>query len=566
MKINYFKKTGIVFASLSILLSGCDFLDTKIDTDLTPQSLETSYSMLWYFGYAIYSNIQSGFSALDGNFFAAASDEAQQTRESGYAYSFNRGIISPNNVTAASNSIYNKCYEGIRACNFFLDFSENGEEFLALNRNVKENPDNYERDLRNLGWLRAEAHICRAYYYMELIKRFGGVPIVETTSDKDVNSGKISRSSYDDVVEYIVNEIDTYKDELQTNWKTHPDNVKDSDGRFDLKSALAIKARVLLYAASPLNNPDNDLTKWERAAHATQDVISLMNYAMPTNRGYGNYFQEYNAAAHEESIFVLRISQSNSLEKANYPIATIGGNSGITPTQDLVDAYEYLRNVIPNPQNPYEGRDPRLAATIVTNGSEWNGRTIDQLPGGTDDMQKPNAGKTGYYLKKFLPANLNLTRDAKVYHVWVVFRYADILLMHAEAMNEAYGVTARPEGFTVSARQALTTVRNSASSSLPLINSIADVALFRNAVKRERRVELAFEDHRYWDLIRWKDAETVLNKPVHGVKISKDEGDNLLYQVQEVGERVFHTRNYHLPFSRSEIVNSGGTLKQNEGY
>ena len=401
---------------------------------------------------------------------------------------------------------------------------------------------------------------------MELIKRFGGVPIVETTLDKDGNPGKIPRSSYDDVVEYIVKEIDTYKDELQTNWRTHPDNLTTSEGRFDLKSALAIKARVLLYAASPLNNPTNDITKWERAAKAAQDVISIMNYRMPTSRDYFSYFQGNNATANDESIFVLRLGVGNSLERANYPIATRGGNSGITPTENLVASYEYLRNAVPDPFNPYRGRDPRLAATIVTNGSTWNDRVIDQSPGGTDDMRNPNAGKTGYYLKKFLRDNLNLTQGATDPDVWIIFRYADILLMFAETMNEAYGANARPEGFTMSARQALTEVRSSASTSLSTIN-ITDVALFREAVKRERRVELAFEDHRYWDLLRWKDAEAVLNSPVKGVIVNKDENGNFTYQINEnAGERVFQARNYRFPFSRSEIVNSGGTLKQNEGY
>jgi len=561
MKINYFKKTCIVFAS--VLLSGCDFLDTKIDTDLTPESIETSRYVLWYFGNSMYSSIQSGFTVLDNNFFAAASDEAQRTQESGYAYTFNRGILSPDNVEAATNAIYYNCYEGIRAANFFLDFAKNGEELLAWNYDTITNSDNFQKDLRNLAWFRAEAHICRAYYYMELIKRFGGVPIIETTLDKAENPGKTPRSSYDEVVEYIINEIDTYKDDLQTDWKTHPDNVARNDGRFELKSALSIKARVLLYAASPLNNPNNDITKWERAAQAAEDVVNIMNYRMPVNRDYGRYFQSNNASSDAESIFLLRVGVGNGLERANYPIATPGGNSGITPTQDLVEAYEYTRTA--DSLNPYNNRDPRLAATIVTNGSTWNNRIIDQSPGGTDDMRKSNASKTGYYLKKFMGDNLNLTQNATDPDVWIIFRYADILLMLSEAMNEAYGPDVRPDGFTMTARQALTEVRRSASSSLRTI-SVTDVAGFREAVKRERQVELAFEDHRYWDLLRWKDAETVLNKPVQGVEVNKDENGNFIYQTKNAGERVFYTKNYRLPFSRSEVVNSGETLTQNEGY
>jgi len=564
MKINYIK-TSVVIAFTSVLLSGCsDFLDTKIDTNMTPEAVETNRSTLWSFGNAMYSPMQSGFTVLDGNFFAAASDEAQRTQESGYTYTFNRGIISPDNVEAASNYVYRYCYEGIRAANFFLDFAKNGEQLLALNRDTVRDNINFAKDIRNLNWFKAEAHVCKAYYYMELIKRFGGVPIVETTMDQDANPGKIARSSFDDVVEYIVNEIDANKDNLQTSWKTNPDNVSKQDGRFELKSALAIKARVLLYAASPLNNPTNDKAKWERAAQAAQDVISLMNYTMPANRNYSSYFQGNTASSNAESIFLLREGQNNYLETNNYPIATRGGNSGVTPTENLVSAYEYIGAV--NPLNPYANRDPRLAATIVYNGSTWNSRVIDQSPGGTDDMRNANASKTGYYLKKFIRDNLNLTQGATDPDVWIVFRYAEILLNYAEAMNEAYGPDAQPTGFTMTARQALTQVRSSASTSLPAVTT-TDVSEFRTAVKHECQVEFAFEDHRYWDLLRWKDAETVLNTPVQGVIITKDASGNFVYQLNKnAGERVFQARNYYFPFSRAEVVNSGGTLTQNDGY
>jgi len=566
MKINYIK-TFVVSAFVSVLLSGCsDFLNTKIDTYMTPAAVETNRGTLWSFGAAMYSPLQwdAGFTVLDGNFFAAASDEAQRTQASGYAYTFNRGIISPDNVEAASNYSYQHCYEGIRAANFFLDFAKNGEQLLALNRDTTRDFINFAKDIRNLNWFRAEAHVCRAYYYMELIKRFGGVPIVETILAQDANPGQIARSSYDDVVEYIVKEIDAYKDSLQTSWRTNPDNVSGQDGRFEKKSALAIKARVLLYAASPLNNPTNDKSKWARAAQAAQDVITLMNYTMPANRNYSSYFQGNTATTNAESIFLLRAGINNYLETNNYPIATPGGHSGITPTENLVSAYEYIGAV--NPLNPYANRDPRLAATIVFNGSTWNSRIINQAPGGTDDMRNPNTSKTGYYLKKFLRDNLNLTQGATNPNVWVIFRYAEILLNYAEAMNEAYGPDAQPTGFTMTARQALAQVRNSASASLPAVTT-TDVTEFRNAVKHECQVEFAFEDHRYWDLLRWKDAETVLNTPVKGVIVTKDESGNFVYQVNDnVGERVFQTRNYLLPFSRSEVVNSGGTLTQNEGY
>ena len=250
------------------------------------------------------------------------------------------------------------------------------------------------------------------------------------------------------------------------------------------------------------------------------------------------------------------------MEKNNYPIATQGGKSGATPTHNLVAAYEYIGT--PDPSNPYANRDPRLGASVVTNGSTWNGRTIDQAPGGSDDMAKANASKTGYYLKKFLTDNLNLTQGQAAQHNWVAYRYGEILLNYAEAMNEAFGPDAVPEGYTMSARQALQQVRDRASSKLPKVVA-SDKETFREAVKHERRVELAFEDHRYWDLLRWKDAMDVLNKPVLGVAVSRN-GEGWSYEVQEVATRTFYEKNYYLPFLRSEIENSNNTLEQNPNY
>ena len=149
-------------------------------------------------------------------------------------------------------------------------------------------------------------------------------------------------------------------------------------------------------------------------------------------------------------------------------------------------------------------------------------------------------------------------------HNWIAYRYAEVLLNYAEAMNEAYGPDAVPAGFTMSARQALQQVRDRASVKLPKVIA-ADQESFREAVKHERRVELAFEDHRYWDLLRWKDAMDVLNKPVLGVAVTKTEA-GWSYQVQEVATRTFYERNYYLPFLRSEIENSGNTLEQNPQY
>lgn len=590
-------KSFVMAALVAVTASCSDFLNTRVDVFDTMDRLETRSSTLSSFAYAFYTPMQYGFSVIDGNLFASASDEAEQTAPTSDVSAFNRGLISAD--LNPVSYLYNNCYEGIRAARFFLDYAKDGEDFLALNRDTSTvyNPDGtvystdkpraYKRDVINLGWLRAEARIAEAYYYGELIKMYGGVPIVG-------DEGGLSRqATYDEVVDHIVTLIDENADKVNLDWRVALDptpanaiadvtnwNFRDDIGRFDKTTALAIKARVLLYAASPRNNPDGDVSKWEKAAKAAADVIntrkaifakgfgfgegarSYPDYRMPANRNYGNYFLKNNATSDTESIFLIRKAAGSAPERANYPVGTRGGNSGICPTQNLVDAYEYIG---PETLDPYANRDPRMEATIVYNGSTWNGNVIDQSVGAAYDQRVNGASKTGYYLKKFLAPNLNLIEGGSTDHIWPLYRYAEVLLNYAEAMNEAYGPDSDPKGYGLTAREALTEVRNSASTLLPAVTTTSK-ADFRAAVKQERRVELAFEDHRYWDLLRWKDAESVLNRSIKGVVVRRNNLGGYQYSYTTVATRKFYERNYYLPFTRKEIANSGGTITQNPEY
>ena len=550
--------TILILALAALTAVSCNgFLDTGLDIKATTESLATNRGSIWSFANAFYTPMISGYSVIDGNLFASASDEAEQTSASNTVIYFNKGIL--NSSVNPLWTYYNNCYEGIRAANYFLDYVADGKgvALLQKNRNLTTDAVNYARDLASLNWYIAEAHVARAYYYAELIKMYGGVPIVEKTQEA-ADGAMVPRSTYEDCVEYIVKEIDDWKDQLSTSWKENA----GYEGRLTRGAALAIKARVLLYAASPLHNPSHDIAKWQRAAKASADLISdpVLNYGLDPD--YAAYFRGSNSLTSKESIYIVRRANTNDLEKNNYPIATSGGKSGVCPTENLVSAYEYIGAV--NPSDPYANRDPRLQASIVVNGSDWNGRTIAEATGETDDMANANASKTGYYLKKFLTDNLNLTLDQKAQHNWVAYRWGEVLLNYAEALNEAYGPSVVPPGYPLSAKAALQQVRDRASLSLPPV-AAATIDSFREKVKRERQVELAFEDHRYWDLLRWKDAATVLNQPVKGVKITKA-GGTYSYTVVDVATRTFNNANYYLPFMRSEIQNSGGTLEQNPGY
>ena len=331
----------ILLSAAAFTFCGCsDFLDTRIDVYDTRDRLETRSSTLNNFANAFYAPMQYGFETIDGNLFAAASDEAVQTAPVSDVSYFNRGLISPD-VNPLSY-LYKNYYEGIRAAHFFIEYAKDGEEFLALNRDTTtmynpdgtiyntSNPRAYKRDVINLGWQRAEARIAEAYYYGELLKMYGAVPIIE-----EGGNGFYQQATYDQVVEHIVRLIDENKDKVNLDWRVMLDetkdnkiadvtnwNFRDNTGRFDKTSALAIKARALLHAASPRNNPDNDIAKWERAAAAAHEVIATRKaifekgfgfgeggripqpYTMPVNRDYANYFIKNNSTSDLESIFL----------------------------------------------------------------------------------------------------------------------------------------------------------------------------------------------------------------------------------------------------------------------
>lgn len=531
----------------------CDPLDTKIDTAFTEDQLASDYSKLDDLGYAAYSYLRSGFYFIDGNIDAAMSDEAAYTQTASNVRLFNEGSW---NQYSNPDDVYLTCYKGIRAANFFLDYSTDYKNILAINRDtLSDNGYQYRLSVQDVEWLRAENKVLRAYFYFELMKRYGDVPLIKEVLPIEANT---ARTSFDEVVDYAVSVIDNALDELQVNWKALD---AQRDGRLTKGAAMALKSRILLYAASPLHNPSNSISAWEKAAQAAYDVIELNQYKLGNN--YSNLFLESNSTQNDEIILSFRDGATNSPEKANYPIATPGGNSGITPSQNIVDSYEYKGT--PDAANPYLNRDPRLGYSIVVNNSQWNDRTLQIYEGGTDDPAQTNASRTGYYLKKFLLPNLYLVQDEKRIHNWVMFRYAEILLNYAEAMNEAYGPN-NNNGNSLTALEALNLVRSRPSVEMPAIDT-SDNLILREKIKHERRVELAFEGHRYWDLRRWKDAETVLNEPIRGAKITKTSENSFSYQYFVVEQRKFDAaKMYFYPIPYVEIAKSNNILTQNPNW
>ncbi len=567
------QKIGLyLIAGCIVGATGCskDFLDTRLDTAPTEENVNEAYNSLLKFANAAYGNFQNynPFTVLDGNLFAPATDEAVQTSNTGQVYLFNNGSWNQFNNPDDRFSYY---YEGINKVHAFFDFlNKIGDYkiFLGTNRDTigTSAKQDFYNDIANAGWFIAEAHILRAYYYFELIKRYGGVPLITSFQTPGAQGAYTRRSTYEEVVDFIVKEIDDVKNDLQPNWTTSP--FATNNGRITVGAALALKARVLLYVASPLNNPSNDRAKWERAAIAANEAVQ---FAQRTDDAggknslasdYRQYFLGSTTLTSPETILAQRYFPDAAMEKNNYPITTVGGASGVTPSDNLVAAYEYTGT--PDPANPYTNRDPRLSYSIVTNGSTWNGRIINQAPGGRDDMAIRNTSKTGYYLKKFLNDGLDLTREVANAHHWPLFRYGALLLEYAEAMNEAYGPD-NHNGFGMTARQALNRVRSRPGVNMPAVTASSSID-FRKAVKHERRIELAFEGHRFWDLLRWKDAETVMREPIYGVVIG-GVAPAFTYSRKIVQGRVFDAAKMYLyPIPQVEIAIAGNQIEQNPNW
>ncbi|GAB3916755.1 RagB/SusD family nutrient uptake outer membrane protein [Mucilaginibacter boryungensis] len=415
-----------------------------------------------------------------------------------------------------------------------------------------------------------EALFIRALLNFELLKRYGGYPIVKTQLAADGNFN-IPRNTYDECTKYISDLCDQAQALLPATYTT----VATDFGRATKGACMALKARLLLYAASPLNNASNDITKWQAAAAAAAAIISTGTYSLypagTAGAGYESFF--LTIAGNPEIIFSRLDPASSDIDQLNGLPSINLGYGGTCPTLDLVNDYETLDgkpfdwNNPAMAASPFTNRDPRFAKTILYNGAVWTGgTTVDTYEGGKDITGNPYPTRTGFYLRKFMGINARwIAPISNVNHSFPLFRYAEVLLNYAEAMNEAYGPD-NASTFTLTARQAIALIRTraglTANQSVPLATT---QALMRTAIRHERRIELAFEEHRHMDLRRWMTAETVLSQPVSGLKIVKTGTNTFTYTPQVVEQRVFTNKMYRYPFPQDELSRNPG-LVQNPGW
>ena len=546
--------------SIAFALSSCNgFLDREEDSFIDKTATFDSYNRTkQYLTYA-YTLLPDGLNRFSREaMLASATDDAEFAIESAEIQQFNNGSW---NALNNPDDVWNRYFSGISKCCTLLENTNHVN--LDISRLDPDKQVEYANSLKDIRMWRAEARFLRAYFHFELLKRYGPIPIVTSTLSINGNYENTPRPTMKEVVDFIAKECDIAADTLElTPWR----NVNDAFGRATKGAALALKSRLLLYAASPLYvdfgdtneaNKPTDVALWKSAADAAKAVIDLNQYELASS--YADLFK--NDFQNKEYIFVRRYAANSDFEKSNFPVS-FGGKGGTNPSQNLVDDYEMLDgtpfdwNDPAKAAQPFENRDARLGATILMNMAPFKGKKVATYPEGADASPNPNATKTGYYLRKFLNEDVNIqTGGSSSGHVVPLFRLAEIYLNYAEALNEC-----DPTNPDIALY--LNKVRNRAS--LPNVSALSQEQM-RAVIQHERRVELAFEEHRSWDVRRWKIASSTLGAPLMGVQIERKPLGGYTYMPVKVEQRVFQPKMYWYPIPQSEVLKLK-QWKQNNGW
>lgn len=587
---------------LSFLFIACDdgssLLDKEDVGDLLEGDVFRNYVYANYFLNDIYYTVpETGYevaSSWNGAYLDCATDNGEARNLASYAHRFNNGNFNASQLPLGG--VWSNGYAGIRACNKLLKYIH-----------LVELPNNtYPSDIE---YMRGQAIFLRAVHYAYLAKLFGGVPIVtDVLTMDDPRLKTIPRATYEETIDFIVQECETaaaifkeYKPEEPT---------PTTFGRANEGTALALKAKVLLIAASPLfNRPphypqyDNDpnakfwryadyqKSRWERAANAAKDVIDLGKYGLytqtsGTKNAYETYFTVRNSM--EESIYPFLRGAGADIYYANLPFEFMYVKGKGTPmcynlpTQNLVDAYEMVNGMLPEqpgsgfrPLNPFANRDPRLNSTIWHDESVYAG--IEFQTWRRDISSSKSSGKhyitgysrTGYFLRKYMNVDENAaSTDVLLPNSYPIIRYADVLLWYAEALNEFYDdpATAPADGI----RWAIDQVRGRAG--MPGVDQTftnRGWALTQENVRKlimnERRVEFAFEEHRFWDIRRWMIGEETQRSVSELDIILRDDDKTKEYNTIQIEKRAYTNRMNLMPIPDTEIIKNPNIV-QNWGW
>lgn len=566
-----------------LLLNSCKRVELEprdwFGEDLVFDTLDRNGTVLTFNLFDLYNYLPGGFSRISGDYLDAASGDAVPSRNNTLVeYYTNKRFSVLNNP----DPYWDNSYAGIRRVNIFLKNVGKVPTLITVDSTLSRT---------NRRYMRAEARFIRAQLYFELLKRYGGVPLIGDTVFSIKDNLQIPRNTYEECVNYIVAECNKAKDSLRV------EAVADADwGRIPRGAAVALKSRVLLYAASPLYNgggesadaamkaftgyPTYDANRWQLAVNAAEEFKALGYYGLLTTGTPTAYIAQFITKKNVEVILQKQSGNNFSLETNQAPVGftgTVASYGNTSPTQNFVDAFPMSNGLQPfNPDGtvnaasgyseaaPYTGRDPRLAATVFFNDATWLNRKIETFEGGLDKPNKSTTSvqtKTGYYLRKFLGNFATSTSYSNQSHNFTIFRYAEILLNYAEALNEVGRVEdAVTQIKLIRSRAGITPGTDSRYG----ISVGISQAAMRTLIQNERRIELAFEEHRFWDLRRWKLAPTALNTTLYGMKVTKN-GTAFTYERVPVTNIYFEKKMYLMPFPYDEVIKNL-QLKQNEGW
>ncbi|MEC3880684.1 RagB/SusD family nutrient uptake outer membrane protein [Parapedobacter sp. 10938] len=595
------KRTYIIaaFTGISLFATSCnqDFLETLPKTEFSETAVWSDPALVETFINQIYFRLDEPLT--DGRMKANIVDEAHY-RGNAPSLNFKNGIITADNIPAYGFSrmrSWADLYKTIRFCNLFFSKVEE----VPFSDALVDGKTEKER-------MTGEAHFLRAYLYHFLTSTYGGVPLI-TDAYELGDEFKAARNTYAECVGFIAAECDKAAALLP---EAHSG---DNLGRATKGAALALKARVLLYAASDLYNTDvfpsyehpeligytdgNRAARWQAAKNAAKDVIDLNQYSLfranpsPADSVAQNYVDLFMSRHNEEDIFVkfftVPMGQRFGLYTSPNGYHGWGANA---PIGNVVDDFEMADGTKfdwTNPDHaaqPYKNREPRFYATILYNEAPWRERP-DDVKGmdplnkiqtgrwqrwdnatnsmveefGVDTRKSPiedwNGSYTGYYLRKYLDPN-NDAQYVRQTVTWRFIRYTEVLLNYAEACIEL--------GEDAEARATINSVRKRAG--LPGLTESGEA--LKERYRNERRIELAFEDHRFYDIRRWAIGPEALDVTTVADIVYELNPDHTTATVPTITHKVFETHTwqdkaYFLPILRDEM-NKNDLLIQNPDY
>lgn len=574
-------KNIIVLISICLIIyiisSSCEkmmggFLDKAPGVDVTEDTIFTSQIsaekfLVGTYLDGLYSDLPR-WDERDGNrdaIFACTCDEAENVASWYWCQGYNTASLTVNNNRDGRRAYR---WRGIRSANILLERIDD----------VKGADPGFADQVKG------QARFIRALNYFEMLKRYGGVPIVRKRL-LATDEQKIPRSTVKETIDFIIGDCDTAAALLPDKW---PAALR---GKVTKGVALMLKSRTLLYAASPLFNTNdpyidfpghNDLigygnfdnSRWQLAADAAKAVIDWAPTAgciLITDKGVTeNYRYVWETPDNAEVIMSPKFTGNENYGQMAYKSINnfYLAEAGTTVTQNFVQKYEKLDGT-PQIWNPNGGNnlnqmyaqlDPRFAQSIGYNGSYWNVDfpKLQLYEGAVAPSQPPLLGCFGgYWLHKLIPRTL--TKTVPAYQTWNLYRLAEAYLNYAEALNEAQGPV--PEAYN-----AVHLIRS--RSGMPDFPAGLSKDQFREKIRNERSIELAFEEHRLWDVYRWRIAENegVMLGKMRGIKITKQAAPSTEFSwVPYVFETRSFNRNMYLhPFIQNEV--NKGYIIQNPGW